>query len=161
MSRFVICLPLLLLLGACTAIKEHGPIGFWSKQRYDRQLRKHGPWPAYYDAKRYLARGRYQHGRFAGRWRYFGPTGVMERSERFARQPYGLMTITEYHPNGRKWRRGQARIVDEGDQIHFYWFGEWKVYDLAGHYLGIEHYDRGLLRGKRVVPSDSVSMGVR
>ncbi|OUJ76270.1 toxin-antitoxin system YwqK family antitoxin [Hymenobacter crusticola] len=163
MSRYGFYFALLLLLGACTTIKNHGPIGFWSKQRYDQQLRQHGPWPAYYDAteQRYLARGRYRHGRYAGHWRYFGPTGVLERSERFAHHPYGLMTVTEYHPNGRKWRRGQARIVDEGKQIHFYWFGEWKVYDPAGQYLGIEHYDRGLLRGKRVLPSDSVKMGMR
>ncbi|WP_324673891.1 hypothetical protein [Hymenobacter sp. GOD-10R] len=150
-------------LGACAAVKRHGPIGFWSEQRYDKQLRQHGPWPAYYDAKnsRYLARGRYQHGLYAGRWRYYGPTGVVERMERFARRPYGLISVTEYHPNGHKWRSGQARIVDEGDKIHFYWFGTWKVFSPNGQYIGVEQYERGVLRGKRLVPIDSLTTGTR
>ena len=163
MKHCLFCFVLLLLLGACTSSKQHGPIGFWSKQRYDKQLRKHGPWPAYYDSSNnhYLARGRYRHGLYAGRWRYYGPTGVIERKERFARRPYGLIIVTEYHPNGSKWRHGQARIVAEPEGPHFYWFGDWRVFDLAGQPLGVEHYERGVLHGKPVLLTDTLNASLR
>ena len=143
------------LLTGCTAAK-HGPIGFWSSKRYDRQLQQHGPWPTYFDdAKKHpMALGRYRHGRYAGRWRYYAPTGELERTERFARRPYGLITITEYQPNGKKKRQGQARVLDEPDGVHFFWFGDWKLFDPQGQQMAVEHYDRGVLRGTQVIKVD-------
>jgi antitoxin component YwqK of YwqJK toxin-antitoxin module len=143
------------LLASCSTAK-HGPIGFWSQKRYDKQLRQHGPWPTYYDdAERHpMALGRYRHGRYAGRWRYYAPNGEIERKERFARQPYGLISITEYQDGGKKKRQGQARILDEPDGIHFFWFGDWKVFDTQGHQVAVEHYDRGHLRGTQLIQID-------
>lgn len=109
--RFILCVPVaLVLLSACTNAR-HGPIGFWSSKRYDRQLRQHGPWPTCYDdaKKRPMALGRYRHGRYAGRWRCYAPTGALERTERFARRPYGLITITEYQEDNK--RSAKVRLV--------------------------------------------------
>ncbi|WP_375436197.1 toxin-antitoxin system YwqK family antitoxin [uncultured Hymenobacter sp.] len=146
---------LVALLSSCSTAKQ-GPIGFWSRQRYDQQLRQHGPWPTYYDdAKRQpMALGRFRHGRYVGRWRYYAPTGELERTERFARNSYNLISITEYQAGSKKKRQGQARILDEPDGVHFFWFGEWKVFDVEGRQTAVEHYDRGQLRGTQLIPSE-------
>ena len=143
---------LVALLSACSTAKR-GPIGFWSQKRYDKQLRQHGPWPTYYDDanRQPMALGRYRHGRYVGRWRYYAPTGEIERKERYAREPYGLISITEYQA-GKKKRQGQARILDEPDGVHFFWFGDWKVFDTQGQQTAVEHYDRGKLRGTQLIP---------
>lgn len=86
-----------------------------------------------------------------GGWRYYAPTGELERTERFARKSYGLILITEYQAGGKKKRQGQARILDEPDGIHFFWFGDWKVFDAEGHQTAVEHYDRVKLRGTQLI----------
>lgn len=148
-------LALALALGSCSTAK-HGPIGFWSQERYDKELRQHGPWPTYYDDAKHqpMALGRFRHGRYAGRWRYYAPDGTLERTEKFARKPYGLISITEYQAGGKKKRQGQARILDEPDGIHFFWFGDWKVFDVQGSQTAVEHYDRGKLRGTQLISID-------
>lgn len=155
MRRYLLPFALGVLLSACSTAKR-GPIGFWSRQRYDQQLLRHGPWPMYYDTARQQpqARGRFRHGQYAGRWRYYGPTGALERTEKFVRQPYGLITVTVYDPSGRKRRLGQARLVDEPDGLHFFWFGDWQVFDTQGRQTAVEHYDQGVLRGTLVIPVD-------
>lgn len=155
LMRAILCLPALAALLSGCAPTAHGPIGFWSSKRYDAQLRQHGPWPTYYDdaKKQPMALGRYRHGRYAGRWRYYAPTGALERTERFARRPYGLITITDYQV-GKKKRQGQARILDEPDGVHFFWFGDWKVFDPQGQQIAVEHYDRGVLRGTQLLEVD-------
>jgi antitoxin component YwqK of YwqJK toxin-antitoxin module len=151
----ILYLSALLALASCSTAK-HGPIGFWSSKRYDQQLRQHGPWPTYYDDAKTqpMALGRYRHGRYAGRWRYYAPNGTLERTERFARRPYGLITMTEYQAGGKKKRQGQARIVDEPHEIHFYWFGDWQVFDAQGRPVAVEHYENGVLRGTQLIKTN-------
>ena len=140
------------LLSACSTAKK-GPIGFWSSRRYDKELCQHGPWPTYYDDAKTqpMALGRYRHGRYAGRWRYYAPNGTLERTERFARRPYGLIAITEFQAGGKKKRQGQARMVNEPNEIHFYWFGDWQVFDGRGRPIAVEHYENGMLRGTQLM----------
>ncbi|AII51930.1 toxin-antitoxin system YwqK family antitoxin [Hymenobacter sp. APR13] len=128
-------------------LKAKGPVGFWSDHRYDRDLRPHGPWRTYYPAsvRQVAGRERYRHGRLVGTSRFYGANGVLERKEVYVRAAAGLMRITYYHPNGRIWRTGQARIVAEPDGSHFYWFGDWPVYSAAGKAEKLEHYEAGKL----------------
>lgn len=116
---------------------------FWQANRYDRQHEQHGCWRTYYDSLnlRPFTRGRYHHGRAVGRWRYYAPTGALDRTERHHRG--GLSTLTYYHPNGQVARRGQARVVEEPTGLHFFWFGPWLSFDEQGVPLKTEYYENG------------------
>lgn len=132
-------------LTACTGL-QHGPIGFWSRNRYHRATEeRHGPWREYFDKEeRHLAnRGSYRRGRPVGRWQTYSPSGAREHTEQFHRKPYGLVTIAYYHPNGRVSKRGQARYRAEPTGAHFFWFGEWQRFDAAGKALPSEWYENG------------------
>ncbi len=132
-------------LTSCVGL-QHGPIGFWSRNRYHRATQeRHGPWREYFDnEERHLAnRGRYRQGLPVGRWHTYSPSGAREHTEQFHRTPYGLVTIAYYHPNGRVAKRGQARYRAEPTGAHFFWFGEWQRFDAAGKLLPSEWYDNG------------------
>jgi hypothetical protein len=138
---------LLVLSGALSSCAASGPVGFWSEHRYDRQLHPQGPWRGYYPGppRRLASRERFQHGRAVGRARFYNSAGTLEREEIHARAPEELMRITYFHPNGRPWRTGQARMVAEPDGTHFYWFGEWSVYSEKGQPVKVEYYEAGKL----------------
>lgn len=148
------CLLLLLLTAAsCTRVPK-APVGFWSRNRYDRSGdQRHGPWREYFDqSNQHLAnRGRYRHGLPVGTWRHYSPTGPLEYREKLHRRPRGLATLSYYHPNGRLAKRGQAQYRAEPTGAHFFWFGEWKCYAPSGQPLASEWY----LEGKKVAGPNS------
>ena len=129
------------------------PIGFWSRNRFDQSEQRHGPWRGYLDAQEQhlLSKGRYRHGYEVGRWQYFSPTGLPERTERFHHHPADLITLTIYHPNGRVAKRGQARFLSTATVSRFFWFGEWRCYDAAGRALPSEYYLNGIRTGTPLV----------
>lgn len=144
-----IVLGLLLAAGSLSsscARPKRGPVGFWSRNRYDRSGdQRHGPWRGYFDTeeKRLANQGRYRHGRTVGRWRYYSPTGQLERTERYHRRPAGQVTLAYYHPNGQLSKRGQALYRSEPTVMRFFWFGEWQCYAPDGRSLPAEHYQNG------------------
>ena len=119
--------------------------GFWHTNRLDRHGDPIGRWNVYYDSAQAkpFTQGRYRHGRAVGRWRYYAPVGGLVREERYRR--HGLNDITYYHPNGHIARQGHARVVDEPDGLHFYWFGDWLTYSETGVLQKIETYQSGKL----------------
>lgn len=148
------CLFLPLLLAACglaSCTAPRGPIGFWSRNRLDQQGERHGPWVSYYDTSNTVRAntGHFRHGREVGRWRYYTPGAGLERWERFHRNRLGVVSIAYFHPNGRLARRGRARYVQEADGAHFYWFGDWRVYDPTGTPIKVETYGTGRLLSSR------------
>lgn len=147
---------LLLLSGlatACATRVSNTPRGFWHTNRLDRHGDPIGRWNIYYDSAKTkpLTRGRYRHGRAVGRWRYYSPLGSLSRQERYRR--HGLSDIAYYYPNGQLARQGHARIADEPDGLHFYWFGEWLNYSDTGNLQKIETYQNGKLTSTRRVQS--------
>ena len=144
---------LFVLLGvvasACATRVSNTPRGFWHTNRLDRRGEPIGRWNIYYDSAKIkpLTRGRYRHGQPVGRWRYYAPVGGLVRQERYRR--HGLSDITYYHPNGQVARRGHARVANEPDGLHFYWFGEWLNYSETGSLLNIQTYQNGKLTGTR------------
>ncbi|WP_426489830.1 toxin-antitoxin system YwqK family antitoxin [Hymenobacter sp. 102] len=128
-------------------MQQRGPIGFWSRNRFHAaDDKRHGPWREYFDmAEQHPANaGRYRHGLPVGRWRYYHPTGGLERQEQFYRRPPGLLTIRYYHSNGQLARQGQARYRITDANVRFFWFGEWKCYDTAGQPQPSEFYRNGI-----------------
>ncbi|GGG40372.1 toxin-antitoxin system YwqK family antitoxin [Hymenobacter glacieicola] len=124
---------------------RHGPVGFWSRNRYDGGDQRHGPWREYFDQeeKQLANRGRYRHGLPVGVWRNYNPGGQLEHTERFYRHPYGLVTLAYYHPNGKLAKRGRARYRAEPTGAHFFWFGEWQRFGPDGQPLPSEWYQDG------------------
>ena len=153
--RQLLCIVIFgLLLSSCasstvsTTSRNRLPIGFWSLNEYDRRGERHGRWYAYFDEEyqKIGTKGRFRHGRPVGRWRYYSPTGQLERQEVYLRRPAGRQLITYYHPNGRVAKRGQAQFVVEANDAHFYWLGDWTTYSLTGAPEKIETYSTGKLQ---------------
>ncbi len=136
---------------ACASRLSGGPRGFWHANRLDRRGDPTGRWHTYYDDAhaRPHTLGHYRHGQPRGRWRYYSPTGGLVRQERYHR--HGLSNLTYYHPNGQVARQGQARVANEPDGLHFYWFGEWLNYSETGMLQKIETYQNGRLVATRRV----------
>ena len=146
--RLIHALTVLVLLTASGCVNlKHGPVGFWSRNRYDRsgELRQ-GPWRGYFDMRetRLANAGRYRHGVTVGRWRYYSPTGQLERTERYHWWPAGQVTLTYYHPNGQPAKRGLALYRSDATTLRFFWFGEWKCYTPDGRALPPEYYRNGI-----------------
>lgn len=130
-------------LASCTTLSK--PVGFWSHNRYNARLERQGPWRIYFDSAEHhlAAKGRFRRNYERGRWRYFSYSGQREKWERYHRRPAGLVTIRHYNAQGKLYRRGQARYVNEPDGPHFYWFGPWYVYNAQGRLSEIELYEAG------------------
>jgi hypothetical protein len=152
--------PLVSAVVSCTAVRQHGPIGFWSRNRFHAaDGKRHGPWQEYFDgAEQQPANaGHYRHGLPVGRWRYYQPTGELERQEQFHRRPPGLLTISYYHSNGQLAKRGQAQYRITNDNVRFFWFGEWKCYSATGQPQPSEFYRNGRKTTAQLVKAASDS----
>ncbi|KUG05998.1 hypothetical protein ASU33_01080 [Solirubrum puertoriconensis] len=132
---------LVALMPACKV--QHGPIGFWSRNRLDAQEERHGPWRFYFDSNetQLVSRGHYYHGRPRGHWRYYTFEGKLDHDDRYRHG--GLMLVRHFHANGQIARRGQARLSSDTVQVQYYWFGIWQLYDDKGRATGWELYDKG------------------
>ncbi|WP_055562665.1 toxin-antitoxin system YwqK family antitoxin [Hymenobacter sp. AT01-02] len=134
-----------LLLASCTS---GGLVARRPANRLDPAGHRHGRWREYFDMAetKTANQGKYKHGLPVGRWRYYTPTGELDHVERFHHRPVGLVSMTYYHPNGRRAKQGMARYRAEPDGAHFYWQGEWKRYAENGQQIPSEYYVRGILQ---------------
>ncbi len=135
MQRLLLLSLLLALATACASTRPTG--------RTDRQGDRQGRYRTYYDASRtqLFTRGRYRHGRPVGRWRYYAQAGEMQHQERYHR--HGLSDIVYYYPSGQAFKQGHARLANEPDGLHFYWFGDWNYYSPAGTLDSVQVYSLG------------------
>lgn len=85
--------------------------------------------------------GRFRHGRPVGQFRYFAPTGKVEKTERYGAD--GFCEVTYYYPGGQVERRGHAQWVTGAKGARFFWFGPWIYYDEAGQITAIQTYTDG------------------
>jgi antitoxin component YwqK of YwqJK toxin-antitoxin module len=141
---FLASLGLLAAASACTtAVPGRRHAAFWRTNGYDRQGEQQGRWRTFFDEKHKQTRfttGRYRHGRPVGHWRYYTQLGTLDHEERYHRD---YSDITFYHPNGQVSQRGRARVVDEGTNLHYYWFGEWRRFSDTGRLVQIDTYEKG------------------
>jgi antitoxin component YwqK of YwqJK toxin-antitoxin module len=124
----------ILVLAFCVS----GPMqaqGLFKVNRLDKKGLRNGRWKSYSDKSRsiYYNKGRYRHDIKVGTWRYYTAEGKLERKEKF-RKRATKMSITYYHPNGKVQSYGKAELVEEGDLLHYFWYGEWKFYTETGTY---------------------------
>jgi hypothetical protein len=103
-----------------------------------------GKWVVYLDSAKKIKsfEGRFRNGRPVGKALYYTIDGVLERRE-ITR--FGKLRTTLYYANGIKSMKGEARIDDLPDRIHYYFYGRWKFYDEEGKLIRYSFYEKGRL----------------
>lgn len=118
-----------------------------SSQKLNR-LNKHGErtgkWITYIDdAKKIKSfEGRFRNGISTGKCYFFTNDGILERREinRFKK-----MKTTFYYPNGKVKLKGNARIENTTEEIHYYFYGKWTTYNDSGALVKNQYYEKGKL----------------
>lgn len=103
-----------------------------------------GKWIVYLDSAKTIksTEGRYRNGKPKGMFYYYTNEGVLERKEisRFSK-----LKTTTYYSNHTVRSKGQARIENLPDKVHYYYFGQWKYYDENGKLEKYCTYEKGNL----------------
>jgi hypothetical protein len=121
--KFIFLLLLIPLIGSTICLGQ-------STNRYKNKQR-HGKWIIYYSdsTKQIDNSGRYRKGAPKGVWRYYDANGRMIRKEKYR---FNKISTTHYHSNGKIKKQGKARITIDDTLSHFFYYGNWNVYDTAG-----------------------------
>src|SRR5438105_5902846 len=101
--------------------------------RYKNKERQ-GKWITYYDSiQTHIYRiGRYRKGTPKGTWKYYDESGKLTKKEKFR---FKTSYTTFYYPNGKVKKQGKTKNVEEEKLLHFYFYGNWFVYDSLGRLL--------------------------
>lgn len=112
--------------------------------RLDRHGRKTGHWISYADSAKTikLFEGRFRKDKPLGRSYFYTTGGILDRMEK---NRFRKLKTTFYHPNGRIRMRGNARLENLPDRIHYYYYGKWKTYNDSGLLIRYDHYRKGEL----------------
>lgn len=95
-----------------------------------------------------IQKGRYNNkGQQKGTWRY-RQNGKLYRKEKYRDS---IVTITLYHPNGKRSGQGKAHYIEENNSLHFYYNGLWKIYDIKGKKEANKHYEYGILINTQII----------
>lgn len=118
-----------------------------SSQKLNR-LNKHGErtgkWIVYIDdAKKIKSfEGKFRNGITRGKCYFYSNDGVLDRREinRFKK-----MKTTFYYPNGKVKLKGNARIENLPDKVHYYFYGKWQSFNDSGVLVKNQFYEKGKL----------------
>lgn len=112
--------------------------------RLNKKGERTGKWLVYLDSAKTKKsyEGRFRNGRSVGTFYYYTTDGILERKEinRFKK-----LKTTFYYPDGTRRQTGKARIKNEPDKIHYFFYGRWKYYDEKGKLLKYRYYSKGNL----------------
>lgn len=143
----LLLLPLVVLGQEEKKIIPHKKRGFlfFKINRFDKEGKYHGRWKIYFgEDEKVIRNGRFRHGVEVGKWKYYYPDGTRYMVEKYSRHD-NTISIKKYHENGELARQGVARIIRTPTQDHYYWFGEWQVFDEQGNFSHTEVYKTGNL----------------
>ncbi len=109
--------------------------------RYKNKER-HGKWIIYSDSTQTHIdnMGRYRKGTPKGIWNYYDEKGNLIKKEKFR---FKKIYTTFYYSNGKVWQQGKAKNREEGKLLHFYFYGNWFVYDTLGRLIAKQVYKMG------------------
>lgn len=109
---------------ATNRMEANKRVGYWVEKRSE-------------DGVRYESRGHYHKGEENRKWRYY-ENGRLVKKERY----YGSRSsLTYYHPNGKKSKKGETKQ----NGLHWSYDGAWNSYDTSGKRTGIMTYKEGEL----------------
>lgn len=110
--------------------------------RYNKHGQRTGKWITYNDSAKLSKsiEGRYRNGNSKGTFYFYTLGGILERKEvtRFK-----ILKTSLYYADGKVQFKGKARIDNEIDKIHYYFFGKWTYYDTTGQILKYVYYEKG------------------
>ena len=112
------------------------------------RLNKHGErtgkWITFIDDAKKLKsfEGKFRNGNSYGKGYFYNNDGVLDRREinRFKK-----MKTTFYYTNGRVKLKGNARLENLPDKIHYYFYGRWKAFNDSGQLIKYCYYKKGSL----------------
>lgn len=104
---------------------------------------RHGKWIIYTDStqKQIDNIGRYRKGVQKGTWKYYNEKGILVKQDKYR---FRKIITSYYHPNGKIQKQGKSKIVQEGNILHFFYYGDWLVYDTTGSLIKKQVYERGM-----------------
>jgi len=107
-----------------------------------KNLERQGLWIVYQDStkKQIDNIGRYRKGIPKGLWKYYDSEGNLIKKERTV---FRKIYTTFYYPNGAVKKKGKAKIVIEESVIHYFYYGNWRVYDSTGQLIKKQFYTNG------------------
>lgn len=111
---------------------------------FDKHGERHGRWLTYMDDEKKIKsfEGKFRHGKTVGKSYYYTNDGVLERIEINRRNK---LKTTFYYPNAKVRLKGNARIDNLPDKVHYYYYGKWKAYTDSGNLLKYCYYNKGQL----------------
>lgn len=112
--------------------------------RLDSKGRKTGRWITYADSAKTvkLFEGSFRKDKPIGKNYFYTNSGVLDRTEK---NRFRKLKTTFYHPNGKLRMRGNARLENLPDRIHYYYYGQWKAYNDSGRLVKYYYYNKGQL----------------
>ena len=112
--------------------------------RLNKHGQRTGKWLVYIDDTKKLKsfEGKFKNGISVGKCYFYNNDGVLDRREinRFKK-----MKTTFYYPNGKLKLRGNAKLENLPDRIHYYFYGKWKSYNDSGMLVKNLYYEQGKL----------------
>ncbi|PBQ33295.1 hypothetical protein CNR22_16440 [Sphingobacteriaceae bacterium] len=110
--------------------------------RFNKHGQRTGKWITYNDSAKTSKsiEGRYRNGNPKGTFYFYTLDGTLERKEV---SRFKILKTTFYYPDKKIQFKGQARIDNETDKVHYYFFGKWKYYDTTGQVLKYVYYEKG------------------
>lgn len=113
-----------------------------SLNRLNKKGNRVGKWITYLDDDKKIKsfEGRFRNGKPVGKSYFYNHEGVLDRREisRFKK-----LKTTFYYPSGVVKLRGQARLENLPDRIHYYFYGKWEAYNDSGVLIRYDFYDKG------------------
>lgn len=84
--------------------------------------------------------GRFRDGNGVGKAYYYTTAGELDRKEisRFKK-----LKTTFYYPNGTVKAKGNARVENTYDKVHYFYYGKWRSYNEKGELTKYDYYDKG------------------
>ncbi len=112
--------------------------------RLNKQGYRTGKWIVYIDdAKKIKSfEGKFKNGITRGKCHFYTNVGVLDRREinRFKK-----IKTTFYYPNGKVKLKGNARIENLPDKVHYYFYGKWQSFNDSGVLVKNQFYEKGKL----------------
>lgn len=107
-----------------------------------RHSERQGKWIVYQDTTNRVIDniGRYRKGIPKGTWRYYDADAHLVKIEKHR---FRKIYTTQYYSNGAVKRKGKAKIVITDSLIHYFYYGEWLVYDSLGELTKTQIFRNG------------------
>ena len=105
--------------------------------------KKEGIWIDNYeqDSIKYKSVEQYKHDEPVKKWKSY-IDGKIYKTEKYKN---GICTVKYYYKNGKLQSKGKTKIETDTNEMHWFYFGDWKFYSEKGKLIEIKKYNKGEL----------------